>query len=871
MKLFKFLSILLLGLLIKDLNAGKSLESQFQLDYRYAPAEWQTSICLPDDWQKSLIDKNGDLLYDYPGTIGGFGTRINFYINDKEKVWKDQKLFDAKTPIVETTWKFGEVDLKTEFFAVTDETIKKLKPLPPNIKSDESKQGFQPVSSHEVIYNATQPIIDCDPEFKSLDIGWGKSLKYRLKSRSTNLVFGFCEGHWDKIDQRIMEIKVDGVVKKIVDAIKVAKKNEPFIVTIEAKDITGDGFLDIEISSAPDASDLNPVLNVLWAFDKLPTKESIISGEANNQSLAFLRSGAETPPKHTGPPRTDLLIVTISNNTNTKQDIDGIVQVRSSYRPKYISEKNMINIRDWRMVNISEKAKLNIQEKENVKLDLEKISIEAGESKKIVVSVNSNAEGMKWTVSEAEKALENAKSFWANYDLPYNVIEIPDNAMQDQIDGAIRNIYQAREIKNGLPSFQVGPTQYRGLWIVDGAFILETIASLNRATETRAGIKHMLSFQKPDGSFEKIGQFWKENGIVLWVIDRHFQLTGDDKWLTSNWSVVEKIMNFIPVLRERSRKDKDALSYDFIPSGYSDGGLNIDHEYTNAYWILIGIKSAVNMAKKKGFTEKADKWQKEYDDLWNRYLTLAERDLITDEFGNKMLPIHMSRPLKDQPQKGQWAFMHAIYPGEIFENDNPIMQGTLANISTNIQEGLIYGTGWDDEGLWNYFGSFYGHALLYQGEGQKAAKTAYAFANHASPLLVWREEQRVKGHPEPHWVGDMPHNWASAEFIRLVMHMLIFERKNELHLLEGLPPTWLQAGKRTAINKALTRFGEVSIVFDVDENGKNATLTVDLPTHQKPEKLIAHLNGKSYDLYSLGTKQGNKIWINLRLKKERKE
>jgi len=77
-----------------------------------------------------IVDKNGDLLYDYPGTIGGFGTRINFYINDKEKVWKDQKLFDAKTPIVETTWKFGEVDLKTEFFAVTDETIKKLKPLP---------------------------------------------------------------------------------------------------------------------------------------------------------------------------------------------------------------------------------------------------------------------------------------------------------------------------------------------------------------------------------------------------------------------------------------------------------------------------------------------------------------------------------------------------------------------------------------------------------------------------------------------------------------------------------------------------------------------------------------------------------------------
>ncbi len=33
----------------------------------------------------------------------------------------------------------------------------------------------------------------------------------------------------------------------------------------------------------------------------------------------------------------------------------------------------------------------------------------------------------------------------------------------------------------------------------------------------------------------------------------------------------------------------------------------------------------------------------------------------------------------------------------------------------------------------------------------------------------------------------MPHNWASAEFIRLVRHLLILERGDELHLLEGLP------------------------------------------------------------------------------------
>ena len=36
-------------------------------------------------------------------------------------------------------------------------------------------------------------------------------------------------------------------------------------------------------------------------------------------------------------------------------------------------------------------------------------------------------------------------------------------------------------------------------------------------------------------------------------------------------------------------------------------------------------------------------------------------------------------------------------------------------------------------------------------------------------------------------VGDMPHNWASAEFIRLAIHLLALDRGDELHLLRRLP------------------------------------------------------------------------------------
>ena len=35
------------------------------VDFRYAPPEWQTAICLPDEPHKSLVDRSGELLYHY--------------------------------------------------------------------------------------------------------------------------------------------------------------------------------------------------------------------------------------------------------------------------------------------------------------------------------------------------------------------------------------------------------------------------------------------------------------------------------------------------------------------------------------------------------------------------------------------------------------------------------------------------------------------------------------------------------------------------------------------------------------------------------------------------------------------------------------
>ena len=80
------------------------------------------------------------------------------------------------------------------------------------------------------------------------------------------------------------------------------------------------------------------------------------------------------------------------------------------------------------------------------------------------------------TVEQAAACRDHAVAFWEKAPLPYGRVRVPDAGVQGLVDSAIRNIWQAREIKNGLPAFQVGPTCYRGLWIVDGSFLLEAAA-----------------------------------------------------------------------------------------------------------------------------------------------------------------------------------------------------------------------------------------------------------------------------------------------------------------------------------------------------------------------------------------------------------
>jgi len=275
-----------------------------------------------------------------------------------------------------------------------------------------------------------------------------------------------------------------------------------------------------------------------------------------------------------------------------------------------------------------------------------------------------------------------------------------------------------------------------------------------------------------------------------------------------------------------------------MPAGFPDGGIGgVLEEYTNPYWNLAGLHAFIQGARWLGKSRDASMWQKEYDDFMAAFRRAARRDTRTDAHGHLYLPVRMDG--QDSPQRGQWAFCHAVYPGQIFAKTDPLVGSMLAMLQDTEREGMVYGTGWDPTGIWNYFASFYGHAWLWEGNGRKAAQVLVAYGNHAAPTLVWREEQSLRGQPFKK-VGDMPHNWASAEFIRLVMHLLELDRGNELHLLEGLPAEWTAPGMLTRLQGVATPFGPLDMTLQIDPRKRFASVSV-APLADNCRAIIVHL------------------------------
>lgn len=428
-----------------------------------------------------------------------------------------------------------------------------------------------------------------------------------------------------------------------------------------------------------------------------------------------------------------------------------------------------------------------------------------------------------------DRLLRQTRAFWQGWEKT-NMFGRPvawnlPASSQAFLTACARNIVQACEVKNDKLSFQVGPATYRGLWVLDGHFILEAARYLGYDRQVQEGLESMWAHQTQEGGVVSGPgrQHWKDTGIALFAMVRQAELGQDWSWFRQKQTDVMRAVRFLKKVREEARAEGTTANgrYNLIPRGFGDGGLlGVRDEFTNTVWILAGLKAMLQATEPLPPAEQ-EEVRRFYDDLQASFRAAARAEMRRHKEGFHYLPMLMAsdpqwgekNPLNHpKPQAAQWALSHAIFPGLICTPDDPIVLGHIALMESCMREDIPAETAWlSHDGAWPYAAVFVAHIYLWLGLPDKARRLFIGFLNHACPLYTWREEQPLLHSLASKYSGDMPHNWASAMCVLYLRNMLAFEDKRHLRLLAGITAADLSASEAFEVKGSPTRFGRVDL------------------------------------------------------------
>lgn len=818
------------------LGNAQQTNTTMEVDHRYSIPWWQTLICLPDDPVKTLVGREGQLFgdYGYSKGIRDFSFAVQFD-GKTPASWQKQTLAAASVPITETSKQSGSISIKEQTFLEIPEAA--------------AMYSIVRYDSRRVSDTLLPPVVKADPCFNVAAEGVkglsGEGLiEFHIKvhpGESNKVALGFCENKWKTAGQRVMRVYVEGAPQKDIDPVKDFGYLAPGVYTFDSRDADQDGTLTIVVSNMPGAQDRNTIVNGLWLFKgQLPAANDIISGAQNRNALLYAVCAKVGMPE-----RRYHTLVTLHNNAAESKTFYPVVHY-TGIDAVYLENQYVQFDAYTRLAGSVAIDRVIKDSPHHYTIHLAPVQLKGGEQKQLALTLSrffAPSLSYKPTVAKTLTEQQKAKDWWLHNSPAAAAITVPDKGIQDMVTSSLRNIFQARDIRKGNKSFHVGPTIYRGLWLADGSFLLEVATMLGYIKDVRSCIDYLTHFQLKDGGFEMITTFHKENGLVPFMLIRHAMLTQDKKWLEENWSVVEGCLKRIAWLRAEAMKDSTKPYYTLLPDGNIDGGIQHGNDYSNTEWCLSGMKWAIHAARWLGKNEQAAQWQKDYDSFYASFIRKAGKDIRKDEKGNTYLPVMINNEQNQDAQRGQWAFCQSVYPGQVFD-DNPQVKEwaaeTVDMLTDHREEGLVFNTGWMKDGIWTYFASFYGHAMQWLGKTQGIPQLLYDYANHSSPTMVWREEQKPQGKGNEE-VGDMPHNWASAEFIRMVVHMIELDRGNELHLFEALPKQWAKAGAVTKLNGIRTPFGAINLQLAINAAGNKATVDLRFPDKEHlPAKVVIH-------------------------------
>jgi hypothetical protein len=424
--------------------------------------------------------------------------------------------------------------------------------------------------------------------------------------------------------------------------------------------------------------------------------------------------------------------------------------------------------------------------------------------------------------------------------------EFPEKRVQDaQRASTVHVMLATRAMKGGWT--QTDGLPYPEFYLTSMPEMIGSYLTAGRADWAENVVRLAMTYQKPSGLF------WDRNlghGIEIPASHGHVMYSAS---LTALYSQDKAFANEIyPALSKSvqylsNSMDKDP--YGLLPPTIAFDAEMIEGHYTGSNtWALLGIRSAVRVARMLGHDDDVTAWTKIAERYQDNILKGIDASVKPDGY----VPVGLYPYLTGQAaRKGfpfyrtdcDWENMLLAFPNETLSPNDPRVKGTADHIRKEYAEGIM--TYRHGQHLHQYITANQAEQYLVMGDDYTALKDVYHILLHCGStsegfenlVRPWTDREVDPGCPSPH-------AWASSKLACLVRDLVLLEYggkcgmepgERELWMFNCLSPAWVIPGEKVAFTDAPTEFGTVSASMSFTSDG--ADVSIHSQFHEMPKVL----------------------------------
>ena len=457
---------------------------------------------------------------------------------------------------------------------------------------------------------------------------------------------------------------------------------------------------------------------------------------------------------------------------------------------------------------------------------LYRLDLAPGASQAIVLTMPATS-AVDWS-----GAFAATQTHWRNV-LGRVTVQVPPakQAIADTLATAFAHIVTSRD----GPMLKPGTRSYDRAWIRDGAMMSEALLRLGRPDVARAFADWYRPNLFPSGKVPCCVDFRgadpvpenDSHGEYIFLVHQLYRFTGDRAALARDWPSVLAATRYMDQLRLSERTPANLqpgrrMLYGLMPPSISHEGYSAKPQYSlwDDFWALRGYRDAADIARLLGRPEAAS--------------IAASRDQFAAD-------LHAAiRAARDH-----WKIAHI--PGATSLGDFDATSTTIAldpgNEQARLDPAMLAAT---FERYWREFQTRAAGTRPWKDYTPYETRALGSFVrlgwrDRIDGLLAffmadrrpaaWNQWAEVVGRDprEIRFIGDMPHAWVASDFVRGMLDMFAWERRDDgaLVLGGGLSASWL-TGSGSSIAGLATPYGPL-----------------DFAMHGTPGQLVATVGGSA--------------------------